>query len=43
MPGSGHRSRRRLAGWDRGVYRTEYNGITLRDHLGLREPLTRRS
>ncbi|MGQ4601231.1 NtaA/DmoA family FMN-dependent monooxygenase [Nocardia sp. R6R-6] len=28
---------------ERGVYRTEYTGTTLRDHLGLREPLTRRS
>ncbi|MFG1793744.1 NtaA/DmoA family FMN-dependent monooxygenase [Nocardia sp. NPDC049149] len=28
---------------ERGVYRTEYTGTTLRAHLGLREPLTRRS
>ncbi len=28
---------------ERGVYRTEYTGTTLREHLGLREPLTRRS
>ncbi|MFB8275757.1 NtaA/DmoA family FMN-dependent monooxygenase [Nocardia colli] len=28
---------------ERGVYRTEYTGTTLRQHLGLREPLTRRS
>ncbi|MFD5539963.1 F420-dependent methylene-tetrahydromethanopterin reductase, partial [Streptomyces sp. NPDC127079] len=27
---------------ERGVYRTEYTGSTLRDHLGLREPLTHR-
>jgi FMN-dependent oxidoreductase (nitrilotriacetate monooxygenase family) len=27
---------------DRGVYRTEYTSATLRGHLGLREPLTRR-
>jgi FMN-dependent oxidoreductase (nitrilotriacetate monooxygenase family) len=27
---------------ERGVYRTEYVSTTLRDHLGLREPLTRR-
>lgn len=27
---------------ERGVYRTEYTGTTLREHLGLREPLTRR-
>ena len=27
---------------ERGVYRTEYTSTTLRDHLGLREPLTRR-
>ena len=27
---------------DRGVYRTEYTGTTLREHLGLRPPLTRR-
>ncbi|MFJ4219596.1 NtaA/DmoA family FMN-dependent monooxygenase [Curtobacterium luteum] len=27
---------------DRGVYPTEYRGTTLREHLGLREPLTRR-
>jgi alkanesulfonate monooxygenase SsuD/methylene tetrahydromethanopterin reductase-like flavin-dependent oxidoreductase (luciferase family) len=27
---------------DRGVYRTEYTSTTLRGHLGLREPLTRR-
>ncbi len=28
---------------ERGVYRTEYTGATLREHLELREPLTRRS
>ncbi|WP_328840838.1 NtaA/DmoA family FMN-dependent monooxygenase [Streptomyces europaeiscabiei] len=28
---------------ERGVYRTEYTGTTLREHLGLREPLTHRS
>lgn len=28
---------------DRGVYPTEYRGTTLREHLGLREPLTRRA
>ncbi|MFD9118483.1 NtaA/DmoA family FMN-dependent monooxygenase [Streptomyces bottropensis] len=28
---------------ERGVYRTSYTGTTLRDHLGLREPLTHRS
>ncbi|MFC0541521.1 NtaA/DmoA family FMN-dependent monooxygenase [Kutzneria chonburiensis] len=27
---------------ERGVYRTSYTGTTLRDHLGLRAPLTRR-
>jgi alkanesulfonate monooxygenase SsuD/methylene tetrahydromethanopterin reductase-like flavin-dependent oxidoreductase (luciferase family) len=27
---------------ERGVYRTEYVSTTLRDHLGLRESLTRR-
>ncbi|MGX1775691.1 NtaA/DmoA family FMN-dependent monooxygenase [Nocardia brasiliensis] len=27
---------------ERGVYRTEYTGTTLRGHLGLRPPLTRR-
>ena len=27
---------------ERGVYRTEYASTTLRGHLGLREPLTRR-
>ena len=27
---------------ERGVYRTEYTGTTLREHLALREPLTRR-
>jgi FMN-dependent oxidoreductase (nitrilotriacetate monooxygenase family) len=27
---------------ERGVYRTEYTGTTLREHLGLRDPLTRR-
>ena len=27
---------------ERGVYRTEYSGTTLREHLGLRPPLTRR-
>ncbi len=27
---------------ERGVYRTAYTGTTLREHLGLREPLTRR-
>jgi FMN-dependent oxidoreductase (nitrilotriacetate monooxygenase family) len=27
---------------ERGVYRTEYSSTTLRGHLGLREPLTRR-
>ena len=27
---------------ERGVYRTEYTSTTLRSHLGLREPLTRR-
>jgi FMN-dependent oxidoreductase (nitrilotriacetate monooxygenase family) len=27
---------------ERGVYRTEYRSTTLRGHLGLREPLTRR-
>ncbi|MFJ5219831.1 hypothetical protein ACIP98_34705 [Streptomyces sp. NPDC088354] len=27
---------------ERGVYRTEYAGTTLRSHLGLRPPLTRR-
>jgi alkanesulfonate monooxygenase SsuD/methylene tetrahydromethanopterin reductase-like flavin-dependent oxidoreductase (luciferase family) len=27
---------------DRGVYRTAYTGTTLREHLGLRAPLTRR-
>jgi alkanesulfonate monooxygenase SsuD/methylene tetrahydromethanopterin reductase-like flavin-dependent oxidoreductase (luciferase family) len=27
---------------DRGVHRTAYTGTTLRDHLGLRAPLTRR-
>ncbi|MGW4841666.1 NtaA/DmoA family FMN-dependent monooxygenase [Nocardia brasiliensis] len=27
---------------ERGVYRTEYTGTTLRQHLGLRAPLTRR-
>ncbi|MGY5051478.1 LLM class flavin-dependent oxidoreductase [Streptomyces sp. 900105755] len=28
---------------ERGVYRTDYTGTTLRDHLGLRAPLTHRS
>jgi len=28
---------------ERGGYRTEYSGSTLREHLGLREPLTRRN
>ncbi|MFD8818602.1 F420-dependent methylene-tetrahydromethanopterin reductase, partial [Streptomyces sp. NPDC059627] len=28
---------------ERGVYRTEYTGTTLREHLGLREPLTHRA
>ncbi|MFF1568784.1 helix-turn-helix domain-containing protein [Streptomyces sp. NPDC058293] len=28
---------------ERGVYRTEYSGTILSDHLGLREPLTHRS
>ncbi|MGY4922228.1 hypothetical protein [Streptomyces sp. 900105755] len=28
---------------ERGVYRTEYTGTTLREHLGLRAPLTHRS
>jgi FMN-dependent oxidoreductase (nitrilotriacetate monooxygenase family) len=28
---------------ERGGYRTEYSGSTLREHLGLREPLTRRA
>ncbi|MFC4944519.1 NtaA/DmoA family FMN-dependent monooxygenase [Pseudonocardia sp. GCM10023141] len=28
---------------ERGVYRTAYEGSTLREHLGLREPLTRRA
>ncbi|MFJ4849610.1 MULTISPECIES: NtaA/DmoA family FMN-dependent monooxygenase [unclassified Streptomyces] len=28
---------------ERGVYRTEYTGRTLRSHLGLRPPLTRRA
>lgn len=28
---------------ERGVYPTEYTGTTLREHLGLREPLTHRS
>lgn len=28
---------------ERGVYRTEYSGTTLREHLGLREPLSRRA
>ncbi|WP_421734311.1 hypothetical protein [Cellulomonas sp.] len=28
---------------ERGAYRTEYTGSTLRDHLGLRDPLTRRA
>ena len=28
---------------ERGLYRTDYTGTTLRDHLGLREPLTHRS
>jgi FMN-dependent oxidoreductase (nitrilotriacetate monooxygenase family) len=28
---------------ERGVYRTEYTSTTLRGHLGLREPLTRRN
>jgi FMN-dependent oxidoreductase (nitrilotriacetate monooxygenase family) len=28
---------------ERGVYPTEYRGTTLRDHLGLRAPLTRRA
>lgn len=28
---------------ERGVYRSAYTGDTLREHLGLREPLTRRS
>ncbi|MDF0531357.1 NtaA/DmoA family FMN-dependent monooxygenase [Tsukamurella sp. 8F] len=28
---------------ERGAYRTEYAGTTLREHLGLRPPLTRRS
>ena len=28
---------------ERGVYRTEYTGTTLRDHLALHEPLTHRS
>ncbi|WP_405182994.1 NtaA/DmoA family FMN-dependent monooxygenase [Nocardia sp. NBC_01377] len=28
---------------ERGVYRTEYTGTTLREHLGLRDPLTRRA
>ncbi|MEU7056033.1 hypothetical protein [Streptomyces sp. NPDC046197] len=28
---------------ERGVYRTEYTGTTLRENLGLREPLTHRS
>jgi len=27
---------------ERGVYRTEYASTTLRGHLGLRAPLTRR-
>jgi hypothetical protein len=27
---------------ERGAYRTEYTSTTLRGHLGLREPLTRR-
>jgi FMN-dependent oxidoreductase (nitrilotriacetate monooxygenase family) len=27
---------------ERGAYRTEYSGTTLREHLGLREPLSRR-
>ncbi|MGW4365107.1 NtaA/DmoA family FMN-dependent monooxygenase [Nocardia takedensis] len=27
---------------ERGVYRTDYTGTTLREHLGLRDPLTRR-
>jgi FMN-dependent oxidoreductase (nitrilotriacetate monooxygenase family) len=27
---------------ERGVYRTEYTGATLREHLGLREPLSHR-
>ncbi|REH27689.1 hypothetical protein BCF44_12977, partial [Kutzneria buriramensis] len=27
---------------ERGVYRTEYTGTTLREHLGLRPPLSRR-
>jgi FMN-dependent oxidoreductase (nitrilotriacetate monooxygenase family) len=37
-----------IVGWlvpelqERGVYRTEYTSTTLRGHLGLREPLTRR-
>jgi hypothetical protein len=28
---------------ERGIYRTEYTGTTLRENLGLREPLTHRS
>ncbi|WP_028046794.1 LLM class flavin-dependent oxidoreductase [Cellulomonas sp. URHE0023] len=28
---------------ERGAYRTEYTGSTLREHLGLRDPLTRRT
>ncbi|MET8450246.1 hypothetical protein [Streptomyces sp. NPDC005209] len=28
---------------ERGIYRTEYTGTTLREHLGLRAPLTHRS
>jgi hypothetical protein len=28
---------------ERGLYRTDYTGTTLRDHLGLREPLPHRS
>jgi alkanesulfonate monooxygenase SsuD/methylene tetrahydromethanopterin reductase-like flavin-dependent oxidoreductase (luciferase family) len=28
---------------ERGVYRTAYDGMTLREHLGLRAPLTRRN
>ncbi|KQY47570.1 LLM class flavin-dependent oxidoreductase [Cellulomonas sp. Root137] len=28
---------------ERGAYRTEYSGTTLREHLGLRDPLTRRA
>jgi hypothetical protein len=28
---------------ERGAYRTHYTGATLREHLGLQEPLTRRA